>query len=127
MSLHNDIRNTFVEFYNKHKSPVKYYWTGKDAGNTRELIKRIRSQSKHPLTDEQVLKQFKRLLWTVPDKGWYWQNLNMWLFLNKWQELNEMLAENDRGQVVKKEEIKPVEIRGGKLTELNKLLEEFGK
>ncbi len=129
-SLHNSLKKIFIDFYNQFKKPNTYYWSAKDAGQIKNIISRIKSGA--TLTDEQVIIALKRLLWSIPDKGWLWDNLSPSLIVSKWNEINAFANEKDRAGLVKTEidrskELKATGFHSGKAENLTDILSQIKK
>jgi hypothetical protein len=97
--LRADIRNFFLEYYEK-KINMKYYWQPKDAVALIEVVKKIEFQypSGHIATDEEILNSFKHCISAINDR-WILANLSMTIINSKANEIFNQIKNPNHGKL----------------------------
>lgn len=81
-NLQNELRLIFEEHYLTTKN-IKYYYTGKDAGNLKQIINKIKNASaKESPADEDIINGFKYILNNIQDT-WILDNLDLSILNSK--------------------------------------------
>lgn len=86
--LFNEAKKKFFDFY-KNKTGEDYYFTAKDAGNLKQLIKKIEFKLKEknvPQKKEKVVESLEIILNRIQDK-WILDNLSISIVNSKFNEI----------------------------------------
>lgn len=84
-NLQNELREVFENYYYS-KTNLKYYFNGKDAGNLKQIIQKIRNVANRELTDAEVLTTFHHLLLKLNNE-WILKNLCVSVINSKFNEI----------------------------------------
>jgi len=88
-SLFNDIKATFLDFYERTKGE-QYYWTAKDAGQVKQIASKIRFKIKErgmEETTELILRSFEAILQRSTSDKWITDHLSLPIINSKFNEI----------------------------------------
>ena len=91
-----EMKNTFLSFY-KTKKNLDYYFTGKDAGNLKQLINKLKATLKSVGKEANLTDTFAGFLNAINDE-WILENLSISLINSKY---NEILSKIRKGRGTK--------------------------
>ena|SRR5690242_2235900 len=108
--LFNACKEEFQTFYTKFKGNP-FYYDAKQLGQLSNIIKRLKGIKDAQVikgviesyTDEDIQKNFKYILWNMPDSGFVWDNLSPAIITNQWNQILVSVQEKHRKNVVKVE------------------------
>lgn len=95
-SLHSKCKEFFIQWYKEHKE-IDYYWTAKDAGQLKQMIKKLNARAlikSLPTNDEGIVKLLKSLLDYIKENStktehWIWENLSIANLNSQFQQIIE--------------------------------------
>lgn len=87
-SINKKARTLFEEYFNETFSS-SYYWTAKDAGNMKQLLKKIsfsRQKKKMSIDDDSMMYALQSLLSSI-NEGWIFENFSVANINSKYNEI----------------------------------------
>ena len=86
--LFKELKGVYLEYFYNLKGEA-YYWTAKDAGNIKHLVKKIQFKIKERQLEENeelIIRSFEHLLKKIDDK-WILDNLSIAIINSKFNEI----------------------------------------